>query len=58
MKKKGRKVQEYNSMEEFNKRFYPESFNEQLSKIDDPHTFGVKLAEESLKKIMNQLSKK
>ncbi len=58
MKKKGKKVQEYHSIEEFNKRFFPESFNEQLSKIDDPHTFGVKLAEESLKKIMSKLSKK
>ncbi len=58
MKKKVRKIKEYQSIEEFNKFFFPETFEDELSKIDDPKTFGIKLAEKSLKIIEKELAKK
>ena len=57
MKKKVSKIQEYHSIEEFNKRFFPKSVDEELAQIDDPHIFGMKLAEESLKMIEKELAK-
>lgn len=44
------KAQEYYSMEEYKKRFYPESYKNQLLEIHDPNKLGTILAHEMLNK--------
>jgi len=53
--KKGERV--YKSMEEFEKKFFPDSFKKRLLESMDSHTLAVSLAEESLKKVKRQLVK-
>lgn len=57
MKKLRTKIQEYYSIEEYFKRFYPESYKKQLQEISDPNTLGTILARESLKEFKNLMQK-
>ena len=57
MKKLRTKVQEYHSIEEYVKRFYPESYKKQLLEVSDPNTLGTTLARESLKEFKNLMQK-
>jgi len=63
MKEKKRKVrgkkqgQVYRSIEEFEKKFLPDSFKKRVLESMDSHALAVSLAEESLKKIKSQLAK-
>lgn len=58
MKKNGKKPTVFRTIEEYEQNYYPQSFEKWLSKIDDPNALGTKLAEESLKKIRQELIKK
>jgi hypothetical protein len=49
--------QVYRSMEEFEKKFFPNSFKKRALESMDPHALAVSLAEESLEKIRSQLTK-
>ena len=52
---KERKI--YRSMAEFEKEFFPESFEKRMAeKPTDAGALGVSLAKESLEKIMRQLA--
>ncbi len=51
------KVQEYHSMKEYEKEFYPESYKKQLLEVGDPNTFGIVLARESLNKFKQLIQK-
>lgn len=53
--KKGERV--YKSMEEFEKKFFPNSFQKKLLESMDSHTLAVSLADKSLEKIRRQLVK-
>ena len=57
MKKNRTKAQEYHSMEEYKKRFYPESYKKQLLEVSDPNTLGAILAEEMLNKFKHLMQK-
>ena len=49
--------QVYRSMEEFEKKFFPDSFRKRARESMDSHALAVSLAEESLEKIRRQLAK-
>ncbi len=51
MKKKAEKEQKTYSYEEYRKKFYPLSAQEQQEKTDNPFQLGVNWAKESLKKV-------
>ncbi|MBI4690960.1 MAG: hypothetical protein HY754_11970 [Nitrospirae bacterium] len=57
MKKLKAKVQEYYSVKEYEKKFYPESYKKQLLEISDPNTLGTTLARESLNKFKQLIQK-
>ncbi len=57
MKKTKGKAHEYHSMEEYKKRFYPESYNNLLPEDGDPDKLGTILAEEMLNKFKNLMQK-
>ena len=57
MRRSNKKEQEYKSMEEFEKKFFPNSYKKRLIESMDTHALAVNLAEESLKKIRHQLAK-
>ena len=57
MKKLRTKGQEYHSIEEYVKRFYPESYRKQLLEVSDPNTLGTILAREPLKEFKNLMQK-
>jgi hypothetical protein len=55
---KGKKqAQVYISMQEFEKKFLPNSFRKRSVESMDSHALAVSLAEESLEKIRGQLAK-
>lgn len=57
MKKNKDKKKAYRSMIEFEKKFFPKSFEKRLKEAStDSHTIGINLAKESLDKIREQLS--
>jgi hypothetical protein len=47
----------YKSMQEFEKKFFPNSFKKRAVESMDSHALAVSLAEESLEKIRSQLVK-
>ena len=47
----------YKSMQEFEKKFFPNSFKKRSLESMDSHDLAVSLAEESLEKIRSQLAK-
>lgn len=49
--------QEYRSMEEFEKKFFPNSFKKSAAESMDSHALAASLAEESLEKIRGKLAK-
>jgi len=53
------KVGTYRTMVEFEKRFFPRSFEKRLKEEDtkDAHDLGSSLAEESLRKVRTQLTR-
>ena len=55
MRRSKKKEQEYKSTEEFEKKFFPNSFKKRLVESMDSHALAVSLAEESLEKIRSQL---
>ena len=56
MKKNNKKEQVYHSMEEIEKKFFPNSRKRRLLETEeDPHIFGADLAMESLNKIKHLL---
>ena len=57
MRRSNKKEQEYKSMEEFEKKFFPNSYKKRLIESMDTNALAVKLAEESLKKITRELAK-
>ena len=57
MKKSKTRMQEYHSMEEYEKKYYPESFKKQSIEINDPNTLGQVLARESLNKFKHPIQK-
>lgn len=57
MKKTKTKVQEYHSVKEYEKKYYPESFKKQSIEISDPNTLGTVLARESLNKFKHLIQK-
>ena len=57
MKKSKTKMQEYHSMEEYEKKYYPESFKKQSIEVNDPNTLGQVLARESLNKFKDLIQK-
>ena len=57
MKKSKIRMQEYHSMEEYEKKYYPESFKKQSIEINDPNTLGQVLARESLNKFKHLIQK-
>lgn len=58
MKKGKNKKQIYQSMKEFEKEYFPESFEKRMSeKPTDAQALGVILAKESLEKIKGRLTK-
>ena len=57
MKKTKTKGQEYHSMKEYEKKYYPESFKKQSIEISDPNTLGIILARESLNKFKHLIQK-
>lgn len=58
MKKPKTIVQEYRSMKEYEKKYYPESFKKQSVEISDPNTLGTVLARESLNKFKHLIHKR
>ena len=55
MDKKERKKHNYRSMSEFEKKFFPKSFEQRIEdKITGPKSIGAVLANDSLKKIMQK----
>lgn len=57
MKKLRTKVQEYHSVKEYEKKFYPESYKKQSLEVSDPNTLGTILARESLNKFKQLIQK-
>jgi hypothetical protein len=57
MKKIKAKAQEYHSMREYEKRFYPESCKKQSLDVSDPNEIGTILAEEMLNKFKHLMRK-
>lgn len=57
MKKTRAKVQEYHSMKEYEKRFYPKSHKKLSLEVSDPNKFGTILAEEMLNKFKQLIQK-
>ena len=57
MKKSKTRMQEYHSMEEYEKKYYPESFKKQSIEVNDPNTLGQVLARESLNKFKDLIQK-
>ncbi len=57
MKKTKTKVQEYHSVKEYEKKYYPESFKKQPIEISDLNTLGIVLARESLNKFKQLIQK-
>lgn len=57
MKKTKTKVQEYHSVKEYEKKYYPESFKKQTIEISDLNTLGIVLARESLNKFKQLIQK-
>ncbi|OIP26664.1 MAG: hypothetical protein COY46_01985 [Chloroflexi bacterium CG_4_10_14_0_8_um_filter_46_9] len=49
--------QVYRSTQEFEKKFFPNSFKKRSVESMDPHALAISLAEESLGKIRRQLVK-
>jgi len=57
MNKNKKKKQVYRSMMEFEKRFFPKSFQKRMAeKPTDAQVLGVSLAKESLEKIKGRLA--
>jgi len=52
-----KQVQVYRSAQEFEKKFFPNSFKKRSVESMDSHALAVSLAEESLEKIRSQLAK-
>lgn len=57
MKKLRTKVQEYRSMKEYEKKFYPDSYKKQSLEDSDLNMLGTILARESLKEFKNLMQK-
>jgi len=57
MKKSNKIKKAYKSMEEFEKKFFPNSYKKRLVESMDIHTLAVTSAEESLENIRLQLKK-
>lgn len=57
MKKSKISMQEYHSMEEYEKKYYPESFKKKSIEVSDPNTLGNVLARESLNKFKQLIQK-
>jgi hypothetical protein len=57
MKKSRTRTQEFHSMKEYEKKYYPESFKKQLLEFKDPDTLGIILARESLNKFKHLIQK-
>ena len=57
MKKSKTRMQEYHSMEEYEEKYYPESFKKQSIEVNDPNTLGQVLARESLNKFKDLIQK-
>ncbi|MFA4909882.1 MAG: hypothetical protein WC649_02375 [Desulfobacteria bacterium] len=57
MKKDKSKTQEYRSMKEYEKRYYPDSFKKQSLEVSDPNTLGIVLARESLNRFKYLIQK-
>jgi len=57
MKKSKTRTQEFYSVKEYEKKYYPESFKKRSIKISDPNTLGIVLARESLNKFKHLIQK-
>lgn len=57
MKKSKTRTQEFHSLKEYEKKYYPESFKKQSIEIRDPNTLGTVLARESLNKFKHLIQK-
>jgi hypothetical protein len=57
MKKSKTRTQEFHSVKEYEKKYYPESFKKQSIEISDPNTLGTVLARESLNKFKHLIQK-
>jgi hypothetical protein len=57
MKKSRIRTQEFHSMKEYEKKYYPESFKKQSLEVKDTDTLGIILARESLNKFKHLIQK-
>lgn len=57
MKQNKVKEQEYRSMKEYEKKYYPETYKADRLKTHDPNTLGITLAKESLNKFKSMMQK-
>jgi hypothetical protein len=57
MKKSKTRTQEFHSVKEYEKKYYPESYKKQSLEISDPNTLGIVLARESLNKFKQLIQK-
>ena len=57
MKKSKTRTQEFHSVKEYEKKYYPESFKKQSIEISDPNTLGTVLARKSLNKFKHLIQK-
>ncbi len=57
MKKSRTRTQEFHSMKEYEKKYYPESFKKQSLEVKDTDTLSIILARESLNKFKHLIQK-
>lgn len=57
MKKTKTKTNEFHSVKEYEKKYYPESFKKQAIEISDLNSLGTALAKESLTKFEHLMQK-
>ncbi|OGW25506.1 MAG: hypothetical protein A2X59_04920 [Nitrospirae bacterium GWC2_42_7] len=57
MRKHKGKIQEFYSVKEFEKKYYPESFKKQAIEVSDLNSLGTVLAKESLTKFKHLMQK-
>jgi hypothetical protein len=57
MKKIRAKAQEFHSMKEYEKRYYPESHEQKPAQVADTNRLGIVMARESLNKFKHLIQK-
>lgn len=57
MRKHKTEIKEYNSIKEYERKYYPKSFKKQTVELSDPSNLGTVLARESLSKFKQLISK-